>query len=65
MQREVTEEKHPEHVGGGWRRAGLPLVALAGASWHHIDVRFNCEPHHVIFAVEYYLRVQPYWVIWV
>ena len=33
--------------------------------WRCIDVRFNCEPHHVIFAVEYYLRVQPYWVIWV
>ena len=56
MRREVTTEVHPEHIAGSGPEQDYLSRFFAAAPWHHISVSYNFQPHHVPFALEYYLQ---------
>ena len=53
---EVTTELHPEHIAGSGPEQDYLSRFFAAAPWHHISVSYNFQPHHVLFALEYYLE---------
>ena len=56
MKHEVTAVLHPEHIPGSGPEQDYLSRFFAATPWHHISVRFNFQPHHVPYALEYYLR---------
>ena len=56
MRREVTTEVHPEHIAGSGPEQDYLSRFFAAAPWHHISVSYNFQPHHVLYALEYYLE---------
>merc|ERR1712217_562662 len=58
MWREVTCDAHPEHVQGNGPEQDYFSRFFADAPWHHIDVEYNYQIHHVPFALENSLRTR-------
>ena len=56
MKREVTAVLHPEHIPGSGPEQDYLSRFFAATPWHHISVRYNFQPHHVPYALEYYLH---------
>ena len=56
MKGEVTAVLHPEHIPGSGPEQDYLSRFFAATPWHHISVRYNFQPHHVPYALEYYLR---------
>ena len=52
MVREVTSEEHPEHIRGNGPEQDYLTRYFASAPWHHMDVRWNYQVHHLPFALE-------------
>ena len=52
MKQEVTSEEHPEHIHGSGPEQDYLTRYFASAPWHHMDVRWNYQVHHLPFALE-------------
>ena len=47
---------HPEHIAGSGPEQDYLSRFFAAAPWHHISVSYNFQPHHDLFALQYYLE---------
>jgi len=60
MVAEVTSQEHPEHIHGNGPEQDYLTRYFASAPWHHIDVRWNFQVHHLPFALEQVIEWKKY-----
>ena len=58
MLAEVYSDLHPEHIAGAGPEQDYLTRFFASAPWHAINVRWNFQIHHVLFALENVLQGQ-------
>ena len=47
-----TSAEHPEHIRGSGPEQDYLSRYFASAPWHHLDLRWNFQVHHMPFALE-------------